>query len=99
MGRRRAYGIDARTATEWSLWLQGLYVLCVSVLLVLHIFTKAFGSLVLLQSPLFPWIYIVVLVDGVARMTHLIGDSMAPPGFLEWLIPARLRSFRFGDEK
>ena len=79
------YGIDPRTATAFSLYVEYLATLGCIALLAMHMFTAAFNSKWLIGT-------IVVLgADAWVRKASLLDEVVNPPGFYEWLYRLRLK--------
>lgn len=79
------HGIDARAATEWSLWAEYLAIFAAICLLTIHIFTGIFHGALLIGA------IVVLIPDTVIRYNDCLGESMAPYGFYEWLFRLRLK--------
>lgn len=81
-------GLHPLAATNASITLEKIAAVLCGALAMIHLFTG--GSLTAeLRHTL--WLTPLLVVDGVMRLDVVMKEETPPPGFLEWLIPARFR--------
>lgn len=81
------YGLHPVTMTAYSLFLEYLFVLLASTLFVIHLFTRALGSL----FDFAPVAVIVTLLDAMIRYNCVFSEMDVPFGFYEWIFKVSLR--------
>ena len=84
----REYGVDARVATRYSVWLEGLTTFSCMVFLCIGVFIAVGGADVLPRG-LLALSILVLAPDTVMRIDSLLREHRWPPGFYEWLIRRR----------
>ncbi len=79
----REYGVDARAATRYSVWLEGLTTFSCMVFLLIGLFI-AIGGADLLPRGLLTLAILVLAPDTVMRIDSLLREHRWPSGFYEW---------------
>ncbi len=84
---QKEYGIEPVAVTNYSLFLEYLCLVSLSSSYVIQIFTRIFPS----WFNYAPVVILVLLVDTIIRYHHILGESVYPYGFYEWIFKLRLK--------
>lgn len=81
-------GVHPMEATRASITLEGIAATLCGALAVIHIVTLGRLTPELGHTL---WLLPLLSVDAFVRYDAVLREAVRPPGFLEWLVPARLR--------
>ena len=81
-------GVHPITATRASILLEIVFMFLCCAFAMIYIMTMGMATSELVHSL---WLVPLLGLDTFMRYAAVLRDEMYPPGFLEWLIPARVR--------
>ncbi len=84
-------GCDARAATLYSVWLEGMVAFLLMVTLCITLFVTALSRMMILQPWPLGFIVAVLVVDTIMRLDSVMRDDRVPSGVLEWIFRRRAR--------
>jgi hypothetical protein len=80
-------GVHPVEATRASITLEGVVAFLCAALAIIHIATAGVSTPELVHTV---WLLPLILADAFMRFDAVLKEETHPPGFLEWLLPARL---------